>query len=125
MPEHRHDRSQVTRVRLAGWEHEAFIAAAKRLNDTRSNLLRRAVREIINRPADLLEKELAALNEAVHQLKAVGRNLNQIARAVHTGEIKEAQVDPAVLAALRQSVETLAARFMEVMEASQLRRVFR
>lgn len=117
--------SRVTYLRLTESEHEAFAAAAKRLGDSRADLLRRAVREIINRPADLMEKELAGLEEAVHQLKAVGRNLNQIARALNVRDRKDGQVDPAVLVALIQSVDQLAARFLAVIEKSRLRRVFR
>ncbi len=121
----RHDMSEVTRVRLAADEREAFAAAAKRLGESRSNLLRRAVREIIGRPADLLEKELAGLDEAVYQLRAVGRNLNQITRAMHLGELKEGQLNAALLEELKQTVEQLANRTDELVEKSRLRRVFR
>ncbi len=121
----RHDMSEVTRVRLAADECAAFAAAAKRLGESRSNLLRRAVREIINRPADLLEKELAGLDEAVYQLRAVGRNLNQITRAMHQGELKDGQIDAALLEELKQTVEQLADWITALAEKSRLRRVFR
>jgi transposase-like protein len=121
----RHDMSEVTRVRLAASERDAFAAAAKRLGETRSNLLRRAVREIINRPADLLEKELAGLDEAVYQLRAIGRNLNQITRAMHLGELRDGRINPALLEELKQVVGQLANRVAELAEKSRLRRVFR
>ncbi len=120
-----HALSKVTYLRLTEAEHQEFTAAAKRLRDTRANLLRRAVREIIKQPTDMLERELAGLDEAVYQLRAVGRNLNQLVRAVHTGELKDGQVDPAVLATLTQAIGQLDKRLMELIEKSRLRRVLR
>jgi len=119
------DLSRTIGVRLTGSEYEEFAVAAKRLGDSRARLLRRAVRAIIERPADLLDKELGAFDEAVYQLKAVGRNLNQITRAVHMGELRDDQVDPAVMAALAQAVKQLDARLTDVIEKSRLRRVLR
>ncbi len=117
--------SRMAHVRLPVAEYEQFTLVAKRRGDTRSNLLRRAVREIIQQPADLLEKELAGLDEAVYQLKAVGRNLNQITRAMHMGELKDGQINAALLAEMKQTVEQLANRTNELAEKSRLRRVFR
>ncbi len=120
-----HEPSRMAHFRLPVSEYERFTLAAIRRRDTRSNLLRRAVREIIGQPADLIERELIGLDEAVYQLRAVGRNLNQITRAVHSGQLKEGQVDLVVLSALTQSVDHLAAQFLAVIEKSRLRRVFR
>ena len=119
------DLSKTIGVRLTDAEYESFRAAAKRLGNSRARLLRRAVREFINLPADLLDQELGALDEAVYQLKAVGRNLNQITRAMHMGELKDSQVDAEVLAALGQAVKQLDRRISEVIEKSRLRRVLR
>ncbi len=120
-----HGLSKVTYLRLTESEHREFAVAAKRLRDSRANLLRRAVCEIINRPADLLEQELVGLDEAVYQLCAVGRNLNQITRAMHQGELKDGQIDAVLIEELKQTVDQLANRVTEVIEKSRLRRVFR
>lgn len=117
--------SRMAHVRLPVAEYEQFTLVAKRRGDTRSNLLRRAVREIIQQPADLLEKELAGLDEAVYQLKAVGRNLNQITRAIHMGELKEGDIGAAPLDEIRLAVDRLDKRVTELIEKSRLRRVFR
>jgi predicted transcriptional regulator len=117
--------SRMAHVRLPVTEYEQFAIAAKRLGDTRSNLLRRAVREIIQQPANLLEKELAGLDEAVYQLKAVGRNLNQLTRAIHMGELKDGEIGAAVLEEIRLTVDQLDKRVAELIEKSRLRRVFR
>ena len=115
--------SMVTRVRLPASEHHDFIAAAKRLGESRSTLLRRAVRDIIDRPATLLDIELGVLVQAVYQLKAVGRNLNQLTQAVHIG--KGTVIEPASLDALRAAVGSLDARVTDLVQKSRLRQVSR
>lgn len=115
--------SRLENFRLADSERIEFIATAKRLGQTRANLLRRAVRDIIDRPANLLDKELGALADAVYQLKAVGRNLNQLTVAVHIG--KATVVEPAALESVRAAVSALDARVTALINASRLRRVLR
>ncbi len=115
--------SRMSHVRLLESEHAQFEAAAKRLGQPRSMLLRRAVRDIIDRPANLLDKELGALAEAVYQLKAVGRNLNQLTHAVHIGKVSI--VEPAALDAVRAAVVALDARITDLIQKSRLRRVLR
>jgi len=117
--------SKVTRVRLTDSEHEAFIVAAKCLRETRSHLLRLAVREYINQPVDVLDKELPAFYEAVYQLRAVGRNLNQFTKAMHLGERTDIQLNMAFLEILKQTVKELDARLVEVVKKSRVRRVYR
>ncbi len=120
-----HGLSKVTHLRLTESEHRDFAIAAKRLRDSRANLLRHAVREIINQPADLLERELVGLDEAVYQLCAVGRNLNQITRAMHQGELKDGKINVALVEELKQTIDQLDKRFGEVIVKSRLRRVYR
>lgn len=115
--------SHVSHVRLPSNEYEQFVAASKRLGESRSLLLRRAVRDIIERPANLTEQELAAFVEAVHQLKAVGRNLNQLVHAVHVGKVT--LVEGAPLDAVLAALAALDARMIEVVEKSRLRRARR
>lgn len=117
--------SKARHFRLTEAEDAAFHEAAKRLKASRAELLRRAVREIIRQPADLLDKELTVLDEAVYQVKAVGRNLNQIARAIHLGALKDDQVDRVAMEAVSQAVARLDARLTDVIEKSRLRRVLR
>ena len=117
--------SKVTYLRLTESEHAAFITAAKGLRETRSHLLRLAVREYINQPVDVLDKELPAFYEAVYQLRAVGRNLNQITKAMHLGERADIQLNMTILETLKQTVNELDARLVEVVKKSRVRRVYR
>lgn len=125
MTENDKDLSRMTHVRLLAAEHDQFALAAKRLGESRSNLLRRAVREIIGQPVDFLKTELGVLEMAVFQLKAVGRNLNQIVRAIHTGELKDNQIDSTIVLAAIEAFEKLDQRLTEAIDKSRLRRVMR
>ena len=115
--------SQVTHVRLPQSEHEQFVVASKRLGESRSRLLRRAVRDIIERPAHLSDQELAALTEAVYQLNAVGRNLNQLVRVVHVGKVTI--VEGLHVDAVLSAVTKLDTRVTELVDKSRLRGVRR
>ncbi|MHB8623382.1 MAG: ribbon-helix-helix domain-containing protein [Sulfuricaulis sp.] len=111
--------SHVVHVRLPSREHEEFRLAAKRLQESRSRLLRRAVRDIIQRPTNLLDHELKVLTDAVYQLKAVGRNLNQLMQAVHVGKVSVA--DTALLESVCTAVTGLDAGITDLVTASRLR----
>ena len=115
--------SMATRVRLPSSEYHDFISAAKRLGESRSTLLRRAVRDIIDRPATLLDAELGVLSQAVYQLKAVGRNLNQLTQAVHVGKVTV--IEPASLDEIRTAVASLDSRIADLVQKSRLRQVLR
>ena len=117
--------SIVTSVRLSGSEHEAFVAAALRLKESRAHLLRRAVREIIGKPGDLFERELWGLGEALYQLLAVRRNLSQITKAAQTGKLNLAPSDLVTIEALQQAILQLNARLVELIESNRLRIVYR
>lgn len=81
----------------------------------------RVVRDIIGRPANLLDCELKGLTEAVYQLKAVGRNLNQLMQAIHVGKVTV--VNMAEPESVRAVVMALDARITELVTASRLRGV--
>ena len=117
--------SIVTSVRLSGPEHEAFVAAALRLKESRAHLLRRAVREIIGKPGDLFERELWGLGEALYQLLAIRRNLSQITKAARTGKLNLAPSDLVTIEALQQAILQLNARLVELIESNRLRIVYR
>lgn len=110
--------SRVIHARLSATEHNALVAAATRLRESRARLLRRAVRELIGHPAPLLDHELAGLVDAVFQLKAVARNLAQLLQAVHAGKVI---ADVKLLESVHASVIALDARIAELVNASRLR----
>ncbi len=110
----------VTSVRLSVSEHEAFLAAALRLKESRAHLLRRAVRDIIGKPGYLFERELWELGEALYQLLAVSRNLSQIIKAERAGKLRLEPSDLVMIEALQQSILQLNVRLTELIESNRL-----
>lgn len=77
------NKSSAMKVRLSDAESEALVKACAKLGVTRSRLLRRFVREFVRGRPDYFDDGLAELRACHRQLAAVGRNLNQIARALN------------------------------------------
>jgi len=67
------------------------------------------MREVIGEGPDLLPIEMKPIKEATFQVSAIGRNLNQILKAFHSGQPPPPGilVDQATLAAFRDQVEQL------------------
>lgn len=80
-------KSEAVRVRLDEEEKEAFTRLADKLGVKPSILHRRLIKEAVDEGPEVFEKELAALLDANVQLSAIGRNINQIARAINQGAI--------------------------------------
>ena len=92
-------KSDAVRVRLTPAEKKAFARLAARLKAKPATLLRRMVREAVTGDPDLFDDQLPAVADAANQLAAVGRNLNQLVRAVHR---QDAFVDPITMAELEE-----------------------
>jgi len=80
-------KSEAVRVRLDEDEKEAFTRLADKLGVKPSILHRRLIKEAVDEGPEVFENELAALLDANVQLSAIGRNINQIARAINQGAI--------------------------------------
>lgn len=80
-------KSEAVRVRLDKDEKDAFTRLADRLGVKPSILHRRLIKEAVDEGPEVFEKELAALLDANVQLSAIGRNINQIARAINQGAV--------------------------------------
>ena len=80
-------KSEAVRVRLDEDEKNAFTRLADKLGVKPSILHRRLIKEAVDEGPEVFEKELAALLDTNVQLSAIGRNINQIARAINQGAI--------------------------------------
>lgn len=96
--------SRWANVRLTEEEHRALNAVQERLGTTRSRLLRKTVRELIGLGPDLLLQEWQAFVELAFQVAAVGRNLNQLVRAIHQGKTAISLEDRALVEGVRDQV---------------------
>lgn len=82
-------RSQAVRVRLREEERAAFQQFAAALGQTPSRIIRRLIREAITGGPDYFKDELGELRKMRRELTAIGRNLNQLARAANQGGVVE------------------------------------
>ncbi len=76
----------AVQLRLTPDERVALRAVALAQNIPVARLLRRAVREIVTGGPDLFDDGVKALSETARQLAAAGRNLNQIAATLNSGD---------------------------------------
>src|ERR1035438_7681767 len=83
-------------VRLHEIEDRALQQFVDHLGTTRSKLLKKIIRELIGLGPDLLDQEWKAFEDLVYQLAAVGRNLNQLLKAIHTGKVAITSTDQAL-----------------------------
>ena len=79
-------KSEALKVRLTIEENNTFKKVADDIGETRSRLLRKMVREVINNDIDLLTDEQSLLKIAIRQLVGIANNLNQIVAAMHSGK---------------------------------------
>ena len=113
--------STVAHVRLTVPEHGELKALAKRQDVTVSRLLRRAVREMVTGGPDLFDDGLKSLSETARQLAAAGRNLNQIAAKLNSGDYAYGRD---IVNANRELIDAVAqaqARYSELVRAGRER----
>jgi len=95
------------KTRASRGEYLEFVKVLQGVGTTCSRFLRKVIREVIGEGPDLLPIEMRPIKEATFQVAALGRNLNQILKAFHTGQPSGIVVDQAALAAFRDQVEEL------------------
>lgn len=96
------------RIRLNEDEDRAFVQLAQTVGEkTRSRLIRKMIREAIGQGPDLFHEDLASFRDAVRQLGALGRNLNQIAHALNAGSLNGVALESNLLRAVEHQVTTL------------------
>lgn len=103
-------KSEALKVRLTIDENESFKKIANDIGETRSRLLRKVIREIINSDIDLLTDEQSLLKIAIRQLVGMANNLNQIATAMHSGK-SHRTVDEHYLNELKNHITTVRKAF--------------
>lgn len=115
--------SDAVRTRIDGKEKAALSVLAGRLGETPSRVIRRLIREAINGETDLFDPGLEVLAGATNQLAAVGRNLNQIARAVNEGRVMADPVSSEQMTEIMAQVSALDNAFRDVIGTTRSRKV--
>jgi hypothetical protein len=111
-------------VRLNRGEQNALLLLQNRLGvRTRSRVLRKMIREAVGEGPELLSNDLNVMREAVRQIGALGRNINQLTRAANAGD--RVIVDPVLLRAATHEITELRKELTAVIMRSRYRWVHR
>lgn len=113
--------SCMVNVRMSDAEALAFSQLAERLQTSRSRLLRKVIREFIGEGPDLLPHEMKHFDDAIYQLAALGRNLNQLLKLVHTGQVKVSSQEMTLMEGIRDQVELLKKETLSVIDRTRER----
>ena len=108
-------------VRLDKAEDAGFQQLVVRLQTSRSRLLRKIIRESIGEGPDLLPNEMKVFQDAVYQLASLGRNLNQLLKLLHSGQVKVSSQEQTLIESLRTQVECLKKETLTVIDRTRER----
>jgi hypothetical protein len=109
------------RIRLNAKEDNGLAWLAQKLGQkTRSRLVRKMIREALDQGPDLFSDDLKAWHYTVSNLGAIGRNLNQIARAANSGAVS-VNIDPAWLIALETEIKAIDQRLIDTIKRCRTR----
>lgn len=111
------------RVRLQFRKHEldAITAAAARVGWRRNTWIVSLVRSVLFQEPRSTDAEVAALHRSNGELRAIGRNLNQIAHALHRDDRYKSSVTVEKLDALRAALTTHVEHSQAVLVAAENR----
>ena len=116
-------RSESLRVRVRKDERAALNRLAKSLGRKPSEVLRRLVREAVTGGPDFFDDGLDELRAAHRELAAVGRNINQLAKAANRDERVVASELRGELAEVKARVEDVAGVYRGAVERARRRTV--
>lgn len=113
--------TSAARLRLTPDEMAELKRLAAVQGVTVARLLRRAVREMITGGPDLFDDGLKALSETARQLAAAGRNLNQIAATLNSGDHAYASDIRNAIAEMRTALDVAQDRYVSLIRGSRER----
>lgn len=113
--------SEVTRVRLRQAELAGLQALGKALGLSPSRIIRCLIREAINGGPDFFDNGEVELRTMRQHLTAIGRNLNQLARAVNRGDVIAGEELRRVINAGRIQLSAVEELHMRTIEAAAKR----
>ena len=108
-------------VRLDEAEDRAFQQVVEGLRTTRSRLLKKIIREMIGLGPDMLTQEWKLFEALAYQLAAVGRNFNQLIRAVHSGKATITPEDLVLVEKVRDQIDRVEREVIAIIDRSHHR----
>jgi len=89
MEERKPVKNPMARVRLTQDEDQKFNEYSNKVGVTRSKIQRKIIRELINNELDLVPEEIEVFRDAAKNVAAIGRNFNQLIRAINSGKVPD------------------------------------
>ena len=115
-------RDRWANLRLNQDEAKALDLLTSRLGEiSRCRVLRKMILEAVGQGPDLLNDDLANFREAVRQVAALGRNINQIARAVNSRQLAGLPLNDELLREIARQVAALQKELEAVVMRSRSR----
>ncbi|CAM4435699.1 MAG: hypothetical protein LEGION0398_MBIBDBAK_01369 [Legionellaceae bacterium] len=112
-------------VRLNDTESTAFKNYCDSIGETRSRILRKLVRELINNQyPDLLHDEQSMLRIVIRYLAGISRNFNQITVAINKGNSSHRNIDINYLNQIKKYVSDVQNELKKYFEVTRNRDVF-
>ena len=117
-------RSRVAGVRLREEEWAGLAQLAENLGETPSRIIRRLVREALNGGPDYFQEGLIDLRRMHRELASIGRNLNQMTKAVNRGQVLDGEEMRAVINAAVVQMEAVKALYFRAVKTTGKRMVW-
>ncbi|CAM4381145.1 MAG: hypothetical protein LEGION0398_MBIBDBAK_01084 [Legionellaceae bacterium] len=109
-------------LRLTEEEAKSFNNYASKVGETRSRLLRKMVRELINNGVpDLLKNEESTIRFVIRQLSGISRNLNQITSSIHKNDSNAKRINSEYLESIKDHVNSVKNEFVKYLSITRKR----
>ena len=117
-------RSRAAAVRFREEEWDGLKQMAEQLGETPSRIIRRLVREALNGGPDYFDDGLIDLRRMHRELASIGRNLNQMTKAVNRGQVLNGEEMRAVINAAVVQMEAVKALYFRGVKTTGKRMVW-
>ena len=115
--------SKMAGVRLREEEWAGLAQLAENLGETPSRVIRRLIREALNGGPDYFDDGLLDLRRMHRELASIGRNLNQMTKAVNRGQVVNGEEMRAVINAAVVQMEAVKGLYSQAVKATVKRAV--
>ena len=117
-------RSRVAGVRFREEEWAGLVQLAENLGETPTRIIRHAVREALNGGPDYFQEGLIDLRRMHRELASIGRNLNQMTKAVNRGQVVNGEEMRGVINAAVVQMEAVKALYFRAVKTTGKRMVW-
>ncbi len=114
-------KTPTTTFRISALEKQALAEFAEDCGMSVNAVIVKVLREVIGAGPHLLADDMEVVHDAAQQLAAMGRNLNQIVRAMNRNPGGNITVDSEYLTVVKDHVDQVAIAFGHVIDQQKIR----